>query len=138
MALRTPRIFAALSHPDRFRVFLAILQAADEPGRQQGMTQAQALSELLDLAQTTVSRCCGQLFDVDLLVRDGNTRAPFAVARPQESRAMIRAAALVEASAADSTGDEAHELAREMLRQDMLRGADEARLGQRPDSLRQP
>lgn len=137
MALRTSRIFAVLSHPDRLRVFLALLREEDIQGRERGLTQAQALSELLNLGQPAVSNACHELLNAGLLIRNGNTRSPFVVTRPREARTMIRAAALIEASAADSAGAEASELAREMLREEMLRGARESQREHDQDSFQQ-
>jgi DNA-binding MarR family transcriptional regulator len=121
VALRTHQVFAAVAHAQRLHVLLAILRNDDLELRRRGRTQAQALAELLGMKQPAVSLACRELLAAGLLERPGNTREAFRVARPRETRALIRAAALIESSAFDAT--EAAALAKEMLHQDMARGA---------------
>lgn len=136
MVPRTHRVFAAVANAQRLRVLLAILRNEDVKLRGVGASQAQALAQLLKMKQPAVSQACRDLETAGLLHRPGNTREAFRVVSPRATRALIRAAALIESAAFDTT--EALELAQDLLREDMARGAEEEQASSRPRAEEPP
>lgn len=113
MASRTNLLFRALSSPERLAVLRAVL-GEEEIGQPE-------LRERLSLSQPTLSRHLRELSEEGLVERLGNTRSPFRAARPDETRALLRAAGLIHAAHHGASTSDGMELVREMERQE--RGA---------------
>lgn len=116
MPTRTHEIFAALTDAKTLAVLLALLE--------QGPRRPRELEADTGLSQSAVSRALRTLARVGIADR-GNQRTPYRVLRPADTRAMIRAASLIEHEHTGSPAAAA--LAQLMLKQHMQRGADQDR-----------
>lgn len=119
MPARTHDLFATLGREKNLRVLLRVLRS--DHGLRSG---ALADDPDVGLSQPAVSQALRQLRDQGLITNTGQ-RSPNVATLPRATRALIRAAALIEHERTRSP--DAHALAVEMLRTEMSRGADDAR-----------